>query len=395
MLDDQTEWGWQLRHAKEFDMTDHSTLFPPLPRWEAKGYRPDGYGRWINQVGDVALPLYEGRMIGPFDPSEKGWVSGKGRTAIWRELPFKDKVFEPQYLLSVSDYLRQERALRGNKIAFMRIGSATNTRSMYASLVSDMPCGHSIFTLQPTESDVVHVLSLVACLNSFIYDYSLRCRLGGINLSYFIIAETPLFPPSQLFMSSCAKLAARLNMVMPCFSQQWQDLRATYPHLGEQHWRRLWAITQYERLRLRCILDAIIAELYGLSYDDFAWILRDDPTNPKGFWRVDKEKPKELRQTTLALEAFKHLKDVGLEAFCQEDWQFPSEVAAQLGPRFTTWQEQGTVAESWAECEENVRRIKEIPMPLPEYGTQENNGKQSNNGSKNASKIGQVDLWSL
>ena len=34
------------------------------------------------------LPLYEGRMIGQFDFSQKGWVSGKGRTAVWREIPW-------------------------------------------------------------------------------------------------------------------------------------------------------------------------------------------------------------------------------------------------------------------------------------------------------------------
>src|SRR5207302_147751 len=121
-----------------------------------------------------------------------------------------------------------------------------------------------------------------------------------------------------------------------------------YPHLGQQHWHQLWAITPHERLRLRCILDAIIAELYGLEYDDFAWILRDDPTNPKGFWRVDKDKPKELRHTTLALAAFQRLKEVGLEAFCQEDWQFSPEIAERLGPRFTAWQFEGTIEESWA-----------------------------------------------
>ena len=28
-------------------MTNDSRLFPPRPRWEAKGYRPDEYSRWL------------------------------------------------------------------------------------------------------------------------------------------------------------------------------------------------------------------------------------------------------------------------------------------------------------------------------------------------------------
>ena len=232
-------------------------------------------------------------------------------------------------------------------------------------------------------------------LNSFAYDYALRSRLGGLNLSWFVLAETSLVPPARFLPTSCAQLAARLNLVMPSFAQQWLELRAAYPELGERHWRQLWAITRYERLRLRCILDAIMAELYGLDYDDFAWILRDEGVrnheNPKGFWRVDDREPPELRHTTLALAAFKRLKEVGLAAFCAEDWQFPPQIAAQLGPRFTPWQEQGTVAESWAECEEHALRMKETPIPLPENDTAQRNGKHG----KTIPQQTPVTLWDV
>ena len=140
---------------------------------------------------------------------------------------------------------------------------------------------------------------------------------------------------------------------------------------------------------MRCILDAIIAELYGLDYDDFAWILRDDTSNQKGFWRVDKDKPREMRQTTLELAAFKRLKDVGLAAFCTEDWQLPPEVALQLGPRFTEWQQQLTVEESWAECEEHARRMKALPVPLPETTPEKRNGHR---GKKTVQESA-VTLW--
>ena len=394
LLGDQSEQSWQIQYATEFHMTNDSKLFPPLPSWEARGYRPDGYGRWIGPEGDIVLPLYEGRMIGPFDPSEKGWVHGKGRSAVWQEIPFENKVFEPQYLMSQQEaQVRVGNMLSSIEISFMSIGSATNSRSMYASAINNFPCGHSISTLRCMSGKLVDILSLEALLNSFAYDYTLRCRLGGLNLSYFVLAETPLVLPFRLRSTLCAQLAAQLNFIMPCFAPQWLEMRTSYPQLREQHWRKLWAITEHERLRLRCILDAIIVELYGLDYDDFAWVLRDDPSNPKGFWRVDKEQPKELRQTMLALAAFKRLKEVGLEAFCLEDWQFPKEIGEQLGPRFTAWQEQGTVAESWAECEEHARHMKEIPAPLPENGNETGNVKKNGDRRKKAFEPEQVDLW--
>jgi len=184
---------------------------------------------------------------------------------------------------------------------------------------------------------------------------------------------------------------------MPSFAPQWLEMREAYPELGELHWRKLWAITEHERLRLRCILDAIVAELYGLEYEDFAWILRDDTSNPKGFWRVDKDKPHELRHTTLALSAFRRLKEVGLDAFSQEDWQFPPEVALQLGPRFTAWQEEGTVEESWAECEGHAQRMKELlpveKLVVMEAGEAGKNGRGNGNAMDMPGVVRQQSLF--
>ena len=47
LLGDDGPDGWGIRYAREFDMTNDSRLFPPRPRWEAKGYRPDEYSRWL------------------------------------------------------------------------------------------------------------------------------------------------------------------------------------------------------------------------------------------------------------------------------------------------------------------------------------------------------------
>jgi hypothetical protein len=71
----------------------------------------------------------------------------------------------------------------------------------------------------------------------------------------------------------------------------------------------LWAVTEGDRLRLRVEIDALCAGLYGLEPDDFAWIVRDDPTDPKGFYRVDRRLPFQERFTGLAATAFRAIKD--------------------------------------------------------------------------------------
>jgi hypothetical protein len=57
---------WQVIYAQELNVTSDSKHFPPLEKWEARGYRPDSYGRWLGPDGDVALPLYQGTLIADF-----------------------------------------------------------------------------------------------------------------------------------------------------------------------------------------------------------------------------------------------------------------------------------------------------------------------------------------
>ena len=222
-------------------------------------------------------------------------------------------------------------------------------------------------------------------------------------MSDFLMSETVLPKPDKIATTKKILLKIISSLAIPhqFFATDWRKLRPIIS--TQQNWYQLWAITPYERLRLRCILDAAVAELYGLEIDDFAWILRDCdyPTaqvcdkkfartfDPKGFWRVDKEKDPELRHPVLSLVAFQELKRLGLEAFLNlndgEGWMLPETlrladygighdrrakepqpVAARLGDRFLPWQLEGTVEESWQECDrhaENLKRLLGNPEP--------------------------------
>lgn len=47
LLGDESPNGWGVKYSTEFHMTNDSKLFPPRPKWEAQGYRPDEYSRWL------------------------------------------------------------------------------------------------------------------------------------------------------------------------------------------------------------------------------------------------------------------------------------------------------------------------------------------------------------
>ena len=70
--------GWEITYATEFHMSNDSKLFPPLESWEAMGYKPDVFGRWIGPERGVALPLFQGAMIHHFSPASSTIESGGG-----------------------------------------------------------------------------------------------------------------------------------------------------------------------------------------------------------------------------------------------------------------------------------------------------------------------------
>nr|WP_319537642.1 hypothetical protein [uncultured Methanospirillum sp.] len=399
--------GWGIKYTTEFHMTNDSYLFPPLEWWKELGYTPDEYGRWhppegekpelvykrreIGSPGDMALPLYQGRMIHQFDYSYQCYVDGSGNRTNWKIINFEEKNITSQYLIAESKFaLKSSNNLA--RISFRDIARTTDLRTMICSIIPNYPCGNKVPLFIKNEfQDYSQYLSLVGILNSYIFDYILRIKQGSTSLNYYILAETPLVKPNNYLY--LYKFVLGLNCVNPIFAPLYTKIRRKSKF--NSHWKSLWAITPHERLRLRCILDSIIAHLYGLEFEDFAWILKDcaHPTthlrsikktlDPKGFWRVDQTEVPELRHPVLALKAFLDLKKMGLEEFCAlndgDGWMIPDEITyatrpdgtiefdttdgitvpvrEKLGPRFLDWQLEGTPEESWAECERHARAI--------------------------------------
>lgn len=421
LLGDKSEKGWGIKYATEFHMTNDSKLFPERPKWEAKGYKPDEYGHWlkgewqdysgpthildrqeglilsrdgqqailVDEIEDVALPLLEGNIIDQFEVSSKGWISGKGRTAIWRDIHIQEKCFEPQYLIGCVD-ARSKAYKSGEfaglpkwtpniKVSFIDVTSATNVRTARATCTPYFPCGNTAPILETS----LDAFSLAAIMNTFLYDYVARARCGGLHLNWFVVEESIL--PLPILSKQFEEIGRALIGSLQIFSAAFKEKPG-----------RKTALTYYERLRLKCLSDALIVNIFQLSYEEFEFILADcdhqkssltdlfnQKLNPKGFWRIDKEKDPELRHTVLSLIAFHDLQEKGLDAFLNQNdgagWMIPDTlrladyglghderankyqpVASRLGPRFYDWQLNEDVARSWEECEAHAALIRRI-----------------------------------
>ena len=254
---------------------------------------------WIrtDRIGDVALPLYQGIMIQPFIPSARGWLSGTGLRAKWDYITTDHLVWNPQYLIAQSELLDSERFVHHLKVGFRDISRDTDVRSFMGALLPPFPCGHSAPVLRERTGKDINI-NVLAFLNSFVFDWQIRQRGGAAHLIWGMLAEMAL-PKSGSIASMVAGLVSRLSLWPTPFA------------LSAPSDFSVAALATGERARLRAKVDAIVAAIYGCDIRDLAHLLaetnlpvstvnrRSHLLDPCGFWRVDRDKPPELRHTVL------------------------------------------------------------------------------------------------
>ena len=259
--------GWEITYAREFDMTNDSKHFPPLEKWEAKGYSSDVFGRWIGPEGDVALPLYQGAMIHHFNPAYQQFESGGGRVNQWYASPSDCFAFRPKYLISQKTAKSLAPGSTSLRYAFRDISSNTNERTLVGSIIPGYPCGNTLPVLCLSGKDLLGLISLAGSGSSMACDYIVRIRMTGSHMNLFVLQDMPFLGPSEvstraprIIENSCC-----LSLKHRCFAPEWLKLRGLHPQLATKEWKHWWAVTEADRLRLRVEIDALCADLYGLD----------------------------------------------------------------------------------------------------------------------------------
>lgn len=197
LLGDDGPDGWCFQCAREFDMTNDSKLFPPRAEWEARGYRADEYGHWLardltigdkasaeldrsgesmlstyadNVIAGVALPLYQGIMVGQLEPNRAQWVSGTGARAVWeKDLP-AGSTFAPQYLMDLEEARATQLSALSPRYLMRTIARTTDERTMIGTPATGFPAGNSLAALRTMGRaphflwDVAGMLSSLALL---------------------------------------------------------------------------------------------------------------------------------------------------------------------------------------------------------------------------------------
>jgi len=287
LLGEKIEDTWNVKFRRELDMTNDSHLFKTIP---------------------TDCPLYEGKMIWLFDSTFE----------------------QPRYWL---DREEVEETLGDNawegkhcRVGFRNVASSTNERTLICGIVPPSFHGNSFFTITPQNSrwggpNNADMLWIAAIMSSFCIDALIRQKVTT-NLNFFFLESLPvprgaknvfwrpiiakatrlfcceedffilwerMFSPDWQFPDFWYPLSAPIDAYGPAHEQDIrkrlrdESIKLTSewgPHCGV-HDRLPDRRDTGDRAQLRAEIDAYVAHLYGLSRDDFAYILDTFPVLKK------------------------------------------------------------------------------------------------------------------
>lgn len=244
LLAEDVAGTWSIRLQQEINMTSDSHLFKTAP----------GKGR---------LPLYEGKMIWQFDhrfAEPRYWVEeSETRAAVLGRGSDKGQKLDYQ----------------AYRLGFRSVASNTNERSLIASVIPmDVFCGNSVLVSKDRMPAGGELVFGTAVVNSFVVDWMLRSKVTtNINMFYIYQLPIPRLTAKDEAFAPIVERAGRLICTTPEF-----DALAKEVGLGSH---RKGVTTPEARAKLRAELDGLIARLYGLTEDEFAYILTTFPLVPE------------------------------------------------------------------------------------------------------------------
>ena len=160
------------------------------------------------------------------------------------------------------------------RLGVRAVSGSVNERTLVATVLPPgVFCGNSLLVAKHGCLKGDDMLAIVAMLNSFIMDSFLRQRVSqNINMFYLYQLPVPRLTEKDAAFRPIVDRAARLI----CTTPEFDDLAKEVGLKSHKHG----ATDSAERAKLRAELDGLIAHLYGLTEEEFAYILTTFPLVP-------------------------------------------------------------------------------------------------------------------
>jgi hypothetical protein len=246
---------------------------------------------FVDAPGQGLLPLYEAKLIHHFDHRWATYTpEGNSRDMTLAEKADPSHGVTPRYWVK-ADEVEQRLADKGWRnrwlMGWRNIARSTDERSFIATVMPLAGVGHSMpiwFISKPAPLAAAYLANMTA----LVFDYIVRQKLGGTNMTYGYYMQYPVLPPKRY-------QSADMDFIVP------RVLELTYTAHDLHPWAEdlgydgnPFAFEPARRALLRAELDAYYAGLYGLTRDELCYILDPafvmDAGYPSETFRVLKEK---------------------------------------------------------------------------------------------------------
>lgn len=277
----------EFKSEQEVSIAETVSKYPMLAG-DTEGWNLELYGEEMNMTRSAGsfltkstkFVLYEGGMIWHFTSQfsdARYWINEKEIKAD----------FLSKRIKRIEGLYDQPKDLKNDyetyRLAIRKIASNTNERTLISTIIPKYAiAGNSLTVNFPFKHDKKkynelnfgndQLFVLTSILNSYVTDFILRSRVTtNLNLFYLYQLPVPRLKPKDKWFTAIVERAARLICTTEEFAELWEEVMKT-------KWaEKKSATTEYERNKLRAELDGIIAHIYGLSEEEFAYILSTFP----------------------------------------------------------------------------------------------------------------------
>ncbi|EDD2573745.1 restriction endonuclease, partial [Campylobacter jejuni] len=240
---------------------------------------------FIEEFREGLLPLYEGKMIYQFNANfsqatyflEKAKFDERLKSKeLYRAKKATGKELNPKLIKYDREFFR---------LGYRAVASDTNERTLIASLLpKNCGFGHSMFANAPKQyivkddeicMDIVpyeKILFVLALFNSLVVDFIIR-NMVQINVSKSYLERIPLPQPSdeEIQNNEIYKTLAKNALLLQLYNDQnrhFDELKQEFNIKNEEIPKTKKA---YDILRAKN--DLLVKELYGLSDDEFSYMI--------------------------------------------------------------------------------------------------------------------------
>lgn len=235
----------------------------------------------LKQSSDSNIPIYEGKFFNQFDGKFSGF-NGVGNELRYGNKSSSLSIDEPKK--TIADYFPESRffinaakwqQLSKNHsekfmLAWRSLTSATNTRTCIATVLPFIPALQSVQFLTTNQDDLLYLSGL---FNSVVFDFILKKKLSGIDLTQSVINQMPVPNIEQTtnkinFNGSEATFKHHITLLVFSLLKNDVRLNSLFENLGLQN--EVLRESKFETIRK---LDLLFMALYKLTDTEVELVL--------------------------------------------------------------------------------------------------------------------------